>query len=329
MIVAEVLGRRGQIAERVRIERLPFSIGRGYRSDLILEDRTVSACHAIVQRDANAALVLVDQDSENGTFAGSGHTRTTRIALEGDTEVRLGSALIRFRAPDHVVEPALAIDTRHPLVHWATTHWSAAAVGGVAVAAASLWQQWRSAYGALDAPAMAQGLLTALVVMAVWAGGWALFGRLLIHAARFIAHWLAICAYNLGQTAITVALTYARFLFAPIGLLQRGEAAATALLVACLLWIHLRLATALQARTRLLIALLAGVLFFAYQELGLRQENTNWVQTLPYWSRLQPIPPEWLSAETSSRFFERARDLRPQLDQLAAELAEADAERRP
>jgi pSer/pThr/pTyr-binding forkhead associated (FHA) protein len=320
-----VLGRRGQVVQRVAVDRLPFFIGRGYDNALIVDDRTVSPRHAVVRREADGALVLVDLDSDNGLRLVGSRERVDRVVLDGGAEVRLGGAVLRFRALDHPVAPTVRLTRRHPVLHWASTHWSAVLAGGLAVLGFSFWVQWRAAFQELELASLAQGKLNELLLLALWAGAWALCGRLLVHAARFVGHWAAACTYSVAGTVVDVVLSYGRFLFAPIVALQRAEAALEALLVAGLLWLHLTLATVLRARRRLLVAVVAASLWFAYQELGLRQDDTDWVQTLPYWSRLQPVPADWLSVESADTFFEDARGMRADLEELARELAEAQA----
>lgn len=327
MIHVEVLGRRGQILERIRVDDLPLTIGRAYDCDLILDDPTVSPHHAQLRRDSDGALVLVDLESHNGVFAGGGHARVSRVVLDGGAEVRLGHAALRFRRPDHPVAETQPLESGHPLLRWATAHWSAVLVGGAAVLLVSVWELWRAAFVEIDPAQLAQGRLNALLLMALWAGAWALCGRLLVHAARFVGHWVAVCGYAVGQIAVRLVLSYARFVLAPIAALQRAEALLEALLLAALLWVHLRLATALQVRRRVLVVLVAASLWLAYQELELRQDDTDWVQTLPYWSRLHPIPPRWLPAEPADTFFERARAMRSELDELARELEAREAQR--
>ena len=48
VIFAEVLDRRGQVRQRVRVERFPLTIGRAYSNDLILDDRYGCPQHARV-----------------------------------------------------------------------------------------------------------------------------------------------------------------------------------------------------------------------------------------------------------------------------------------
>jgi hypothetical protein len=328
VIWAEVTARRGQVLERVRVDRLPFTIGRSYRNDLVLGDRTVSAHHAVVDRDAEGALVLTDRASENGTFADGSRERVEQIPLAAGRQVRLGAVVLHFRFADDEVAPTLPLRPRHPILEWTLTHWSAALVGGLAITAASFWEDWRSAVVSLDPAQQAQELLGGLLVVALWAGGWAFVGRLLVHAARFVGHWAAACAFALGLVVSNLAILYARFLFAPITALQRADAAMDAALIGGLLWMHLRLATALRASRRVAVALLAASLWFGYQELDLHQDRTNWVQTLPYWSRLQPIPPAWLAAEPVDVFFERSRAMTTELEEIARELSEQDEQRR-
>jgi hypothetical protein len=51
----------------IRVDRLPFTLGRGLENDLVIEDRRVSRYHAQL-RDVQGRLSVVDLESTNGTF---------------------------------------------------------------------------------------------------------------------------------------------------------------------------------------------------------------------------------------------------------------------
>ena len=51
----------------IRVDHLPFTLGRGLENDLVIEDRRVSRYHAQI-RDVQGRLSVIDLESTNGTF---------------------------------------------------------------------------------------------------------------------------------------------------------------------------------------------------------------------------------------------------------------------
>jgi hypothetical protein len=80
----------------IRLEHLPFSLGRGLENDLVIEDRRVSRYH-VQLREIQGRLSVVDLESTNGTFVNGERVRECllrdgdRLSLGGlELLVRLG-----------------------------------------------------------------------------------------------------------------------------------------------------------------------------------------------------------------------------------------------
>jgi hypothetical protein len=154
--------------------------------------------------------------------------------------------------------------------------------------------------------------------MAVWAGGWALLGRLLSHQARFVAHWSVTCAAVLLGLVHTEATRLLEFLVAPVAPVQLTSSVGESAVFAVALFAHLSL---LGAGRPALRGLVAGALALVTVAISTLEDRgaSDWVVTLPYWSTLQPVDPRWLPRETPEAFFAEARALQADLDALARE----------
>jgi hypothetical protein len=170
----ETLARNGDVLHRHRVERLPIRIGRGYDNDYILDDPYAAPHHAQVDAGEDGALLLRDLGTRNGVVhAGK---RSERLALAGDTVVRLGHTTLRIRAADFPVPAELRDRTMHG--------WEGALPGMAGtllvaiVALFTMWladtQAWRPFRYLL---ALAYGLGAGLVWSGLWAFGNRLFGR--------------------------------------------------------------------------------------------------------------------------------------------------------
>jgi pSer/pThr/pTyr-binding forkhead associated (FHA) protein len=74
------------------------TIGRASDSDIILEEATVSRCHALLLRDA-ARVLLIDLESTNGTFVNGVQAPPDEAVrlVDGDV-IALGRVTARYSA---------------------------------------------------------------------------------------------------------------------------------------------------------------------------------------------------------------------------------------
>jgi hypothetical protein len=227
----ETLARNGDVLHRHRIDRLPIRIGRGYDNDYILDDAYAAPRHALVEAGEDGALQLRDLGTRNGVVhAGK---RSARLALGGNTVVRLGHTTLRIRAADFPV-PAELLDR--------TMHGWEGALPGLAgallvaiVALFTMWladtQAWRPFRYLL---ALAYGLGAGLVWSGLWAFGNRLFGRharLGRHLFIFGCGITALMLFGLASNAIGYAYSIE-------GLTRYGSHVAIAL-VAGMVYFHL------------------------------------------------------------------------------------------
>jgi len=311
---AEVLDRRGRVRERVRVTDLPFSIGRAYGNDLILDDPYVCPEHARLEPGPDGNIYLRDLGSRNGLVRDG--ERLAQLGVESGPSVRLGRTVLRFRDARSEVPPALTDAASRfaiPLVQV-----SAVALLGAVVTVTALGEL-RETYRPVEWIDLANAFTTQILLLTLWAGLWALITRVFSHRTRFLAHWMLAASYLVLDEGLTWAGSYARFLFAPILLLEVIELATGLAVVVALLYGHLTLAGMTQVRRKTLLAVaLGGGLLTANQLTNLLQ-RPDWIQVLPYWSRLHPVDPSWLPREAPEAFFQRVENVREELDQLSVQ----------
>lgn len=312
LIYAEVLDRRGRVRERVPLEDLPFSIGRDYHNRLILDDPYVCARHAQIERSADGGLVLRDLESRNGVICGG--QRVSELTLESDSVIRLGRTVLRFRDAEAGV-PAALLDGPDRFARLPLRAIALALLG--AVAAVTGFGEVRASFRPVDWVDVASAFATQILLLTLWAGMWAVITRVFGDRTRFTAHWIWAACYLVLDEWLGWAGSYARFLFAPIGLLEGVELGAGLALVVALLYGHLTLAGMTQVPRKALLAAATGTALLMANQLNTLVDRPDWVQVLPYWSRLEPLDPGWLPRDAPDAFFRRVEDLRHELDQLA------------
>ncbi len=328
VIFAELLDRRNRVHTRVRINTLPFRIGRSYNSDLILDDPHVESEHAVVEDDGAGGLRLRDLDSQNGCFEGGAKRPSAHIALGGDTLVRLGHSQLRFRDANFAHGAAIKLVAHTPFVNWLLEHWSALLLIPALGVLLKLGEVWRNTTGDFEwVPALSE-TTTTLIFLVVWVGAWSLVNQMMRGRARVVAHTVTAFGFEMLLSAITdVAMEWMRFLFAPIEPLELLKIFLLCASGSLMLLAHLSILGAGRRALRYGIALLVatgalGVMVLNYYS----TEQADWVETLPYWSRLEPINPRWLTPEAADAYFHELDAMQPELDTLAEK---ALAEQKP
>jgi Inner membrane component of T3SS, cytoplasmic domain len=253
--VLELLDRHGHVEHRVAINASDIRIGRAYDNDLILEDVHVSPHHALITQ-ADGPCVLRDLGSVNGIRTGAASRRVSELVLDGEQVFTLGLSQLRYRPLTIFVPEALPLRERRHLhrgVAWALC----APVACLAMFGLDAKLDSYEAFGALK---LLNAVMVPLVAMLLWAGVWALIGRLLVQRLQFSGHLAVI---SLGLLFATIFETGARlvaFAFALDGavpwLLAAGMCAAFVLI----LYGHLRLATRIRPRSALAAAMVFATL---------------------------------------------------------------------
>jgi hypothetical protein len=233
----EVLGRHGDVVQRIELDRLPATVGRAYDNDVVLDDAYVAAHHLRIERTAAGDLRAVDLGSRNGLYTLSPTKRVTEALLTSDRRVRIGHSQLRVRPRSYDVGPEMEDVshswTRHP-----------AALAGVVSAfiGIELWNYYVSSFEKFEAAKLLGPMLAIVLFSILWSGGWAIVGRLSTGRGNFPAQatitWLALTAASVAQ-GLSGYLAFA--LSAPIFV----ELAPVwrAAIIACALYYSLKLVT--------------------------------------------------------------------------------------
>lgn len=297
--------------QRIRLPALPFSLGRAYDNDLIVDDAFVAAHHCRIEPGNDGVPMVVDLGSTNGTLDIDRGERIGRAAVRDDQLLRIGHTRLRLRSKSHAVAPQ-RVDRGARLIE---RYWFSVAALLTLMAYALL-----DAHIQRGSPSETHELLVNPVTWCVaayaWATIWALACRLFSGHARFIAHvalgtlgilglivlrdFIDLAAFSLDAPAL------ARHAFIPL------VAAGGALVFAHLLLIRplrpRRLALLCGTLTTTAIALIAAS---NYQTQG-RTGRGMFMSTISY--------PQLLLREpvTMDAFLQRGAELKHEVDAAAA-----------
>ncbi len=311
----EVLDRTGRAQARVRVEQLPFRIGRALDNDLVLDDPHVCAHHAELRGDG--ALELVDGGSLNGSFLGSERQRRERIELGRGAELRVGHTHLRFRAADEHVAATLpdpmAGSRWLGLDRW---RWGIAALAGCA--AVVIGEHIVGSVQTLRPGVVLGATAPALIVLALWALSWSLVNRMVAHRFHYVGHLVIGCLGVIAGSLTQTAAAYLGFAFAVDDGVSKATAMASAALISTVIFGHLRLISTGSGRRLLAPSALVGVGFLALMTLPNAADDR--FSSEPSFKASLKLPAAALRAGRASEAF--YADAQEALDAADAEAAE-------
>ncbi len=108
IVFVELLDRRGNVRERVRVDSFPATVGRGYANAVIVDDPLVSVEHLRLSLDSEGGVIVEALNTENGTWLSTSRERIERhtISAGGEAMIRIGQTVLRLRGDDFVFKPA-------------------------------------------------------------------------------------------------------------------------------------------------------------------------------------------------------------------------------
>lgn len=261
----EILDRRGRVMQRVRLDALPATVGRGYGNAVILDDRFVSPEHARIAIGPDGRLVVEDLGSTNGLFTADGTERVASIPLAPDVVFRVGHTQLRVAALDQPVAAALPDPWADPATRpRAVPRWLPAAI--VAALGLSMTTSYLGGYDETSIAALLADALSLGVVLVTWSAAWAILTRITAQRFAFAQHLTVATGVLLGVELITLASGVGDLLESGTTLYSIAESALYAAALAALLFGHLTVAAPLAVGRRLAWSLGIAVVLVGLDE---------------------------------------------------------------
>jgi hypothetical protein len=314
----EVLDARGQVRQRHRVDALPALVGRGYGCDILIDDPWASPIHARIYRELDGTLQVEDAGSENGLWIPGRPDRVHAVPAAATPALRMGRTTFRVVPAETAVPATLAADAEIPgPARWERLlpAFALAALAGTLYGVGELLADWEKHKGG-EILTDAFGLV---VVLALWAGVWALVTRAVSHRARFGAHLTIASVAVLVITLCTPVGEFGAFLFP--GTLTVDKVVlfpGIAIAVALLYW-HLVVASSLpRARIAMIsFAVIGGLLVLgALADEGSSEDRS--VGRLEFVADLKPLRARFIPAQDTTAFFAGVAELKTTVDSLAA-----------
>lgn len=184
-------------------------IGRGLQNDLILNDPFVSEKHVEIRLE-EGSLKIKDFQSRNGTYVSRTKRFEPELIIGSGEELVIGRTRIRVFLETHQVQPAKLLDENKVIFRW--MHLKPVAWGLLIILmvisyieAHLMTVEDETVQKLLSAPIMSS------TIILIWAGFWALLGRLLCHRINFTVHISICCLWILIHDVLERANDYLCF----------------------------------------------------------------------------------------------------------------------
>jgi hypothetical protein len=321
IIFIEVLDRKSNIKERVRIDSFPATVGRGYKNAVIIDDRLVDREHLRLSKDSEAGILVEDLGSVNGSCLESSHERITRhrIPAGGEAILRIGQTIFRLRDDDFVVGPASPLprawlgEAGRCLENKLVAFIIFVACFGIHV----LMEAEKISKHSIWSDLLGESLAF-LVIIAIWAGFWSFLGRVLIHSFRFVNHLAIASLAFILSLLIETGADYMEFFFTVTTFSWIVRITGLAVLLSLLLYAHLSIISELPTWKRLLPSVLISAGFVGIFLLISYTETNDFSTTLPYSSVIKPIGRPLVRTVSTEEFFGNLGKLQSRINTMAA-----------
>ncbi len=307
----EVLDRIGEVKARLRIEGEVFSVGRAYDNDLILDDPYVAPYHLRISRHADGSLQAADLGTKNGLYALDPSRRVDCVRLGGETRVRIGHTQLRFRDAEYKVAEEMEARPAGSVLRTAGVFYLTL----LATAMLLALDAYMSSFDDSKPIQIIAAVVTVLLITFVWAGTWAFVGKLTTRKANIYAHATAALLAIMSLTLVHELSGYIEFSFSA-GIAQLAAFTAIALIVAALIYRHLRLVSRVSIRRAAGSAAAVVCVVLGSGWLVQYSASVSYSSALDYSGSLK-APAFKLSASiTPETFVVQAEELRKQVDEL-------------
>jgi len=315
LVIVEVLEKSGKVHERARFTHFPATIGRGYDNDMILSDEFVSPHHAQILLDETGQPVLADLDSENGTYLLPAMLSIRQpLALGEETLLRFGQTLVRFRRAEFPVA-ATRIDTlaHSHLTRFFSSAWMLTALGMLLLGILGFHAYQLSAQQIKLSKLLLETLEIAIFVP-VWAGLWAILSRVFAHHTAYVSHAVITCLAVISFFAVDTLAEYYAFGFSAQLSAEIIFHTIFGLIVALVLYGHLRFATLLSPKRIGVFSVMIAAGVVALSGFTTYVQSLDFNDTLPYPPELKPAQFRMVQEQSLDTFIRAVDQLPRQID---------------
>jgi hypothetical protein len=159
-------------------------------------------------------------------------------------------------------------------------------------------------------------VLAFLLIVAVWAGVWAVASRIVVQRFRFLGHLAVASAVALAAIAYVVFDEWASFIFPDRSWTDVAGGAFALALIAALVASHLALASTMSRRRRWTAGFVTGAVLFGIGAIVTLAERESFSDVPSFSGVLKPLPTALLPTIDVDEFGRLAEELVGEVDAL-------------
>jgi hypothetical protein len=321
IIFVELLDKRGNVRERVRVDSFPATVGRGYTNAVIVDDPFVNAEHLRLSQDSGGGIIVEALNTENGAWLSTSQERIERhtIPAGGEVMIRIGQTILRLRGDDFVVKPTAPFrplfgPSGRLIENSAVAFLVSVVAFGLCVLIFAQSISKKVIWSDLTGTA-----LFLLIAIVVWTTFWSFLSRLLTHSFRFMTHLAVSGIASITFFVFDIAVEYFEFLLSAPAAAKVVDYAGLAIVFALLLYTHLSIMSESSRWKRLFSSILISAAIAGIVLLVRYTKGKEFSTELRFSSVIKPIGRPWVRTVSSDEFFGDLRNLKIKIDAMAQE----------
>ena len=326
-IIVEIVAQDEHTVALSSFDADSVSIGRSLDNDFVVTDPYVDPHHLVVSVGELPGTYLVeDRNTLNGTRLGRRRLGAGQQEARSGHILHLGKTSVRISDSSSSVEPALELTAVDSFYDWAANSLVCTAALGLLLMFAS-FNVYISSDASVQPAQYLEKLTNPLGTLFVVAAFWTLVGRIVKRRVNFVAH-LTIAALTQfivmvwALLVVIIGVNLSVVTWMPVfSFLGRG------LVFVVSIELHLRLATNVSFRRRLIFELLVLGVMFVYPTYKQIDGATGFRAVAPYNSTLLAEPLQFYDTTSTDDFMQQAAETLNQVDLDAAEKRREQAEK--
>jgi FHA domain-containing protein len=310
----EILDGKGGVIERCSVNSFPIRVGRAYSNDIILNDPYVCPTHLAIAPDERGRLIARDLGSVNGLRADAGDKPVESLEVHSGSQFRVGHTQLRYCTVEHPLTPTL-VDRESRRV-WLNSPFTAVIVGAAVFLLLCLDGYLTNVERATVAGIVTEPLTT-FAMLLVWSGLWALASRVVVSRFHFPQHVTIACGAIVGFFVLSFSAEWLEFLFPILPMLWLAGLFGSGLILAALVYGHLKFASAMRRYSRMWAALSVSAAMAGVSAISDFAGRSKFSNTMEFSGIVKPIDAAWLPTIPIDQFIDRSQKLKQELDRLA------------
>ena len=311
----EVLDHKGNVVERTRINSFPVHVGRAYSNEVVIDDPYVCPAHITIELDDGGSLIARDLNSVNGLrLASDRKKRLAQLELNSGSQFQIGHTTLRYRSFDHPLAPTL-LDRENGVSFFGSPH--VAAFAGLLVFALLCLEGFLGSVERVTIAGIVSEPLVTFATLFLWAGLWTLAGRVILSRFYFFEHVTIASFAIVGFFAINAVAEWLEFLFPFIPALWLAGVFGAGLILAALVFGHLRFASMMRRRSRMWAAFSVSAALIGISFISDYANRSKFSNVMEFTGIVKPLDAAWVPTISVEQFIDNSQKLKKDLETLA------------